>query len=457
VSDRANRTALSEWSFVRTLCQTGKAIVNGGLARTIISPIVVSFLLVVPSGAQTTIAKSIDTTSPFPAATTTSVLRATVADPADQVAIAKNPRLFSHGDRTVFEFEVTKPVQIQAFTVENPHRVMIDLPDLSFEFAPETVDFSKGLVADLRYGSLTPEHFRLVLVTRGPATITHWGSVPASDGRLQKVIVELTTAAYPAPAPAAAMGEPGPLSASAGRGRLDRPFVVVIDPGHGGGDAGAIGANQMREKDIVLAVGLKLMDALTALGRFDVRMTRTTDRFLTLAQRAEFSEKAGADLFISLHADSVSEAALARTVRGATAYTLSDKASSNSAQTVADKENAADLAELGHDSASRADEQIDSILADLTRREIMTFSSEFKSLILRNIAAVEPLVHDPSRSAGFRVLKQAQTPTVLVELGFLSHPQDAENLQSATWQTAMAQALAKAISTYAGKRTAKLQ
>jgi N-acetylmuramoyl-L-alanine amidase len=231
-------------------------------------------------------------------------------------------------------------------------------------------------------------------------------------------------------------------------------FVVMIDPGHGGIDGGAISGANVVEKDIVLQVARHLKGALDSRRSYDVRLTRAGDSFVSLDQRVAMSQAAGADLFISIHADSVGDAAVARTAHGAAVYTLSETASHEAARRLADKENAADAAGglTGQEDGEVA--QVNSILADLVKRETQSFSSEFKSLLINRLRPTQMLGRDPSRAAAFKVLRQMQTPTVLVELGFLSHEMDAQQMQSADWQRRIAAAIAMAVDTYASRRAA---
>ena len=206
-------------------------------------------------------------------------------------------------------------------------------------------------------------------------------------------------------------------------------FTVVIDPGHGGIDSGAQGANGTLEKDVVLAVGKKLRDILERDTKMRVIMTRDTDVFLSLAERVRIARQANADLFVSIHADSIHVASL----RGATVYTISDKASDQLAQQIADSENLADSV-AGVPLESEPPE-VAGILADLTRRETHDFSVRFADDVVQSLQTGGiNLINRPHRSAGFRVLKAPDVPSVLVELGYLSNPKDEKLLNDPDWR-----------------------
>ena len=180
-------------------------------------------------------------------------------------------------------------------------------------------------------------------------------------------------------------------------------------------------------------------------------MTRTTDTFVELDRRVALSESAGANLFISIHADAVDDPILARSARGATIYTLSERASSEAAQALAEKENAADMAGGAYAADAADSGQINGILADLVQRETLNFSAAFQHLLIERMRPAHMLARDPARSAAFKVLRQSQTPTVLIELGFVSNLADAAQMLATDWQKQAATAIASAVIAYADK------
>lgn len=232
--------------------------------------------------------------------------------------------------------------------------------------------------------------------------------------------------------------------------------VIMIDPGHGGIDPGAIGPGKTTEKTIVLAVALQLKSALDALERYDVRLTRASDTFIPLDKRVALSKQAGAGIFISLHADTIDNANLARSIRGASIYTLSDKASNEEARIMAEKENAADLVAGLPQHTPESGGDVKPILFDLMARETAAFSKLLSHTLAGAMSRNHTLTHDPERAAAFRVLRQADAPSVLIELGFLSHPAEEQMMTGATWQRQVASTIATAIDTYFSRKSSMM-
>jgi N-acetylmuramoyl-L-alanine amidase len=230
--------------------------------------------------------------------------------------------------------------------------------------------------------------------------------------------------------------------------------VIVIDAGHGGIDPGAISSSAVTEKSIVLAVAQQLRAALAQSGKYDVKMTRTTDVFVSLDKRLKFSADNNADLFISLHADAIAETEMAENISGATIYTLSERASDEQARLMAEKENASDLlAGLEGGGGARVD-QVKNILIDLLKRETSNFSADFSNVLAQRLSKTIAMSRDPQRSAAFKVLKQPHAPSVLVELGYMSNSKDQQQMTTTAWQKQVANAVAAAVQTYFSKRTA---
>lgn len=240
----------------------------------------------------------------------------------------------------------------------------------------------------------------------------------------------------PLPRPGTAPGS----STADGTDRV-RP-VVVIDPGHGGVDPGAIGVNGVMEKTLTLAVALELHRLLESTGRYRVVLTRSDDEYVGLRERIARARGARGDLFLSLHADSVGRPH----TRGASVYTLSERASDAEAERLAAKENKADIiagADLGEHDAVVA-----TILIDLAQRGTKNKAVGFADLVAEEIGAVTPLLRRHRRFAGFAVLKAPDIPSVLIELGYLSNASDARKLASAAHQQRMVRAIARAVDRY---------
>ncbi|MGE3917570.1 MAG: N-acetylmuramoyl-L-alanine amidase, partial [Hyphomicrobiaceae bacterium] len=226
--------------------------------------------------------------------------------------------------------------------------------------------------------------------------------------------------------------------------------VIVVDPGHGGIDSGASGA-RIAEKDLVLAVAHAIARNLEASGRYEVVMTRTRDVFVSLDQRVAVSRRLGAELFVSVHADSLASREAARTVRGATVYTLAETASDDLTRRVADKENAVDLL-AGLPASTLGDGQVRDILLDLMRRETSNFAADFSALLLGELKSRVLLSREPHRSGPFKVLRQPATPSVLVELGYISNAEDEQVMSRPDWQAQVGAAVGRAVETHLGQR-----
>jgi N-acetylmuramoyl-L-alanine amidase len=241
-------------------------------------------------------------------------------------------------------------------------------------------------------------------------------------------------------------GPAGPLPTIYGSRDASRP-LVVLDPGHGGHDPGAISPfGDRREKDVTLAVAAAIKDALAASGRVRVAMTREDDRFLVLKDRYEIARRMGAQLFISIHADAAPQGDGAR---GATIYTLSEVASDKEAAQLAQAQNGADA--VGGASAG-AGAGVNRILIDLAQRESMEVSADFANLLKREASAYFPFRSDYHRFASLVVLKAPDVPSILFETGYLTNPGDAAYIESVEGRKQIAAGMRSAIETHFARR-----
>lgn len=240
----------------------------------------------------------------------------------------------------------------------------------------------------------------------------------------------------------------GPVDLPQVYGPQDRSRpLVVIDPGHGGKDPGASGAS-VREKTLVLGLARALKDALLAQGGVRVAMTRDDDRFLVLDERPEIARRLGADLFVSIHADSAGDSS---GVSGASVYTLSEKASSQAAARFADRENRADTVN-GVNVTDQSD-TVSTILVELSQRRVQENSAELAQLILREGQGVLTFHPQPRRSASLAVLRAPDLPAVLYESGYITNPADAARLASPEGRAAFAETMARAIRIYLARQS----
>jgi N-acetylmuramoyl-L-alanine amidase len=267
---------------------------------------------------------------------------ASSAAAAGSTASATRAELSGDQTRTTFLLELTAGVTAEIFTLANPYRVIVDLPDVSFRLPDSTGQAGSGLVKTFRYGLFAERKARVVLDTVGPVRIERAAMAVAPKGNGVTFSFDMVTTAPESfgmgtgadKVDEAEHAPPDP-AAEAPKPQRSGKAVIMIDPGHGGIDGGAVSTNNVLEKDVVLAVGKELGRQLAATGRYDVRLTRASDVFISLDQRLSQSIKQGVDLFISLHADTLPEHNVAQTIRGATIYTLSERASDEQARRMA--------------------------------------------------------------------------------------------------------------------------
>jgi N-acetylmuramoyl-L-alanine amidase len=381
--------------------------------------------------------------------------RAVGAEPAkaEAPAIAAAVAVEVDGSKTRFKVTLSKAVTAQAYLMERPDRVIIDLPEVSFHLPAELGRKREGLIASYRYGLFAPGRSRVVMDLAQPATISAIHSEPGAPGGATILVIELSradrdefrrAAAESAGASRAAAEQPAPKAVQ------DARPVIVIDPGHGGIDPGAAAHSGVIEKDLVLSFAQLLKKKLEAQGRYRVLMTRDEDVFISLGDRVRSARSAKADLFISIHADSISGG---QDVRGLTVYTGSERASDAESARLADRENKADAA-AGIDSGDSPDAVLD-ILQDLTLRETRSFSHGFATRLVGEFDSVARLNKNPRREAGFRVLRAHDVPSVLVELGYLSSKQDLDLLMSEQWRGKMVSAMTVAVDRFFATRLAR--
>ncbi|WP_348272650.1 N-acetylmuramoyl-L-alanine amidase [Pannonibacter tanglangensis] len=369
------------------------------------------------------------------------------------VAAATDARIAGDDVRTRFILDLDAPVTFTVSKLADPYRLIIDLPSMDFRLPPLAGREGRGLIKAWRYGSFAPGKSRIVLDVREPVDLDKSFVLPAVEDQPARLVLDLVKSNHAAfmAAVEATRQAPVPMPAipSAPKGdRLDsggktKP-VIVLDPGHGGIDTGAVGVHGTLEKAVVMDFTSVLRRKLEASGRYSVHLTRETDIFVPLRKRALMARGLKADLFISIHADSVRSGK--DVVRGATVYTLSDKASDDVAAQIAESENLSDViagVELSEEPAEVTD-----ILIDLARRETKVFSIHFARTLVEELRSAVRLINNPHRSAGFVVLKAHDVPSVLIELGYLSNEHDEKLLISEEWRERTATAVAEAIDTF---------
>lgn len=377
--------------------------------------------------------------------------RAASPPPAGPEPIAAAGEVSGDLARTSLTFNLSKPAEARLFHMEQPDRVVVELPGVAFRSAAGAGRRKHGLAASFRQGLFAPGRSRIVIDLAQPAlarvTVQEAGGAAVLTVELTRMDREAFRKAAAADRPA--LAQAGASPAASPTAPDDRRPVVVLDPGHGGVDPGAIAATGDREKEVVFSFAEKLRSRLEASGRYRVVMTRDHDVFVPLQERVRLGQAAKADLFISIHADSIAGAAR---IRGLTVYTGSQQASDSESQRLAERENTADAA-AGLD-GGEIPEAVAGILQDLTLRETRGFSHRFARKLAGEVSPVMPLSKKPHREAGFRVLRAADMPAVLVELGYLSSRKDVDLLTSGEWRDRATAAMATAIDRFFAPRVA---
>jgi N-acetylmuramoyl-L-alanine amidase len=378
--------------------------------------------------------------------------------------VALKAEIGGDAQRTRFVAFLSKQVEYRIFSIGDPYRIVIDLPEAEIQVPA----VKRGLVASSRSGRLAAGKSRIVIDLTEPALVEKSQLLPPENGVPARLVIELVKSTHKAFA--AQVQAPPPLQpqqpaqmAAQSRNSADKRPLIVIDPGHGGVDAGAVGrATGTLEKTITLEFCKTLKERLEATGKYRVVATRGEDVFVALEERASTASVPMADLLISIHADALDPKKLGvkgvEEVRGGTVYTLSEEASDEQAHILAQNENKADLqAGVGSEKASPAiNAEITSILSELGSRSKKNRSLALANYLIENLKDKMKFNIRPHRSANLRVLKAAGVPAVLVELGYLSNSEDEKLLTSGEWRAATATALANAVHTFMSEHQSRL-
>jgi N-acetylmuramoyl-L-alanine amidase len=368
-----------------------------------------------------------------------------------QRVIALDVRLAGDASRTRLVFDLNRKIDVRAYTIANPNRVVVDLPEVSFDLPIGAGKQSRGLVSAFRYGQFAPGKARIVIDLREPVKIDKAFVLAAVDDQPARLVIDLVrtdTAAFLKNALVPERPKAVALKAPPKQQSADPRPVIVIDPGHGGPDVGAQAKTGDEEKEVVLEVAKKLRDQLIKTGRYRVVMTRDDDTFVPLDERVAIARSNRASLFISIHADSLSKGA--GEASGATIYTLSERASDSDSQRLADKENDSDKL-AGY--LSQQPDDVANILFDLAHRDTKNHSALFARTLVGSLKNAARLHKSPLRSAGFVVLKSPDVPSVLLELGYLSSPDDLKQMTSEAWREKVTVSMVEAIDKYFAGRT----
>lgn len=366
--------------------------------------------------------------------------------------IAYAARIAGDDARTRIVIDFDRKPEFSLHYTAKPNRLIVDLNETAFGFAPADLE-AKGLFQDIRYGRMGEQQSRIVLSARRPVKAMLAAVQPNEPGKGYRLVLDCEVVPQHVFADLIKMQTWNGTEKVAG-GKMDRigdkdappkseDFLIAIDAGHGGIDTGALGASgNVVEKDVTLAFAKALADRINQEKGIHAFLTRDDDTFISLSERVVIARQRGAKLFISLHADTLRQ----KDIRGATVYTISDKASDALAANLAQRENKSD----GIAGVEIKDEpaEVTDILVDLTRRETQAFSIQLAENVLKSFEGQIDVINNPLRHAGFRVLQAPDVPSILVELGFLSNADDEKLLVDPDWQKTMAERLTNAIKTY---------
>lgn len=355
-----------------------------------------------------------------------------LADAIGASVTVDNLRMWRAPDHTRLVFDLSGPLVHRVFTLDNPHRVVVDINDAVLRGKLPTLDTSGQFLQGIRSGNPAPHTLRIVLDLRKAVKPRTFVLKPNAIYGHRMVIDLFGSSRESTPPTSATPPKPGGV------------FVIAIDPGHGGEDPGATGPSGVREKHVVLAIAQRVQRLVSATPGLRAVMVRSGDYYVSLRRRTAIARRHGADLFVSIHADAFPK----RSVRGSSVFALSQSgATSEMARWLADKENASDL--VGGVSLQDKDELLAKVLLDLSMTQTISDSLNFGSDVLGELRKVGRLHSRRVEQAGFAVLKSPDIPSILVETAFISNPNEERLLNNAAHQRKLAAAIFNGIKRYA--------
>ena len=351
-------------------------------------------------------------------------------------------------------FDANEKFDYRVFLLANPKRLVVDVESMMVNPSIEKKKYNNNLVGNVRIGKIGVGDSRIVFDLSKPSVVEKSFFLPPQGGFGWRFVVDIKTSTQKefnknvgsSNIISSNGSKPSKVAnesyAPAKQSKSTTKKVVILDPGHGGKDPGAIGYSGTYEKRITLAMGKELKSLLEATGRYKVYMTRSSDRAVSLGGRVKYARKRKGDLFISLHADSIKN----KRTKGLSVYTLSENASDKAAARLAEKENKADIV-AGIDFTEQPKE-VANILIDLVRRETMNRSSEFATNMVGEMKKVAKLLRNTHRFAGFAVLKAQDIPSVLLEMGYLSNKSEERLLKTRSYRKKIAKSTVRAVDKY---------
>ncbi|MET3601564.1 N-acetylmuramoyl-L-alanine amidase [Martelella mangrovi] len=358
--------------------------------------------------------------------------------------IAYNALLVGDDARARLIVDFDREPEFSYHYLKDPARLVITLPSTAFGFSADALE-PRGIVSNVRYGATGPGQSRIVLSAREPIQMT-LGEVRQEESSGARLVIDLAIADDDRFEALLASQAPEPDNSFTDRLSMpdsDGTYVVAVDAGHGGIDTGAIGEDtKTLEKTITLDFARAFAKRLAEEPGFEPFLTRDSDVYLSLSKRVELARQHGADLFISFHADSLNQS----NISGATVYTLSDRASDRLAAALARRENLSN--EIMGIKADDEPEEVTDILLDLTRRETQSFSISLADTVVSSFEGQIGLINNPHRFAGFMVLRAPDIPSILLEIGFLSNPEDEKRMLDPEWRDRLVDRLVEAVRRY---------
>jgi N-acetylmuramoyl-L-alanine amidase len=387
-----------------------------------------------------------------------------------QVAPKPVPATSPLAARTRFVVGLDRKVEYQVFSLANPSRVVVELPDVKLQLPAQSENATVGLVRSFRGGLSAPGKNRIVIDVTQPVVVESSKIEKDAAGgyRLALDILSVEAALKagakkgmaqpPLGLGAVGLQPPTPKRAESPKARAAKAFkpIIVLDPGHGGMDSGATKYGTV-EKDVVLAFAHVLREQLEATGRYKVLMTRDKDIFIELEERVAYAERNKANLFIAVHADYAGTKA-----HGATIFSLRDGVAKDLARSATNKAGDKVLSESDINTVKEASGDVDAvrnILTDLAERDVKLTherSGVFAKAVIENMGESTTMRSEPDQQAAFKVLKTAQFPSVLIELAYVSNRQDADNLKSDEWREKVSDSIVSAVDNYFGNQLARL-
>ena len=361
----------------------------------------------------------------------------------------KDLRIGASENSTRFVIDLSQNVEPRIFGLPDPFRIVIDLPEVDFTLPPDRLGAKGGFIERLRYGLFRPGTSRLVLDLSTAAKVGKSFILAPDGAKPWRLVIDLAptdragfiAAMRPTPPISTVEAVPSPPLRTEPVKRAIP--VVVLDAGHGGVDPGAIGRSGVYEKDIVLAFAKEIKRQLESSGRVKAVLSRDRDIFLPLRDRVQSARRADAALFLSLHVNSHESGS----IRGFSAYTLSEKASDAEAHALAAKENKADV--IGGLNLGTYSDDVQNILIDFAQAKTNELSVRFaRDIMVREVAQSAKMVKRPWRSAGFAVLKAPDVPSVLIELGYVTNRQEERLLKNSEYRRALSAAVVRSILRY---------